>query len=202
MNSCADHSAGNPGITQSNKLLARCLAEAFQSRTQVSRYWDDNQVSSVDIMASENSPQRNVTSYSTIGLSDHPLMRNGVDTGLRTELVGACGAAFGDYPNILATAAFNIINSGWYCEPGIVFPDVAAMYRKNGNLAHVLFITPFLWDRLETENLSDKTVAWLQVVPISEEECRYSEKHGSSALEGLFEKAKIDVFNLDRHSVV
>ena len=190
------------GVSQSNKLLARSLAEAFQSRPQVSRYWDDNQVSSVDIMASENSLQRNVTSYATIGLSDHPLMRDGVDTGLRTELVGACGAAFGDYANILATTAFNIINSEQSCEPGIVFPDVVAMNNKNGNLAHVLFITPFLWDHLETQYLSDKTVAWLQVVPISEEEYRYSEKHGSSALEDLFEKAQIDVFNLNRPSVV
>lgn len=189
-------------ISESNKVLARRLAGVFASKPQVSRYWDDNKKSSVDVLLCENAPQENVNSYGTLGLSDHPLLNNGEDVGLRVEFVAACGALYDELANILSTAAFCVINSGWYASPGAIFPDIVSMYRKDTAMKHLMFTPPFLWDDLKTLELDDKTVAWLLLVPISEKEYQFAENNGSDALEDLFVEKQIDVFNLDRLSVI
>ena len=75
-------------------------------------------------------------------------------------------------------------------------------YFKEGALKHVLFVSPFLWDGLQAVDLQEKKVSFLQVVPISEPEMRFVEKNGPDALEDRFEKEQIDVFHLERASVV
>ena len=47
-----------------------------------------------------------------------------------------------------------------------------------------------------------QAVAWLQAVPISDPERDLAEREGSDSLEDLFERQQIDVFDLDRPSVV
>ena len=48
--------------------------------------------------------------------------------------------------------------------------------------------------------LATKTVAWLLAVPITDAEAAYAGQHGAEALEDLFERAQIDLFDLDRDS--
>lgn len=45
------------------------------------------------------------------------------------------------------------------------------MDYPNGEMKHVLLVSPFLWYDLTTLNFSDKKVAWLLAVPISDNEC-------------------------------
>jgi hypothetical protein len=118
------------------------------------------------------------------------------------ELVAAFGSEFQEGANIISSAAFCIINSHWDVYPGAIFPEVVRMYRKETEMKHVLLCPPFLWDNLTTQVLPDKTVAWLMLVPISESECRYAEEHGSESLEEIFVEKQIDVFDLDRASVL
>ncbi len=174
----------------------------FGGTPQVFRYWDEKKISAVDILSCENAPQKGVTSHATIGLSDHSLVNNGSGSDLRTEFVAAFGSAFEEAANIVSTAAFCVINSKWKIGPGVIFPDVVSMYRKRSEMKHVLFSSPFLWDKLTTQRLSDKTVAWLMVVPVSENEYRFAESNGSDALEDLFASKQIDIFNLDRPSLL
>jgi hypothetical protein len=142
-----------------------------------------------------------VSSYATIGTSDAPLFFRGKEYQVRAELVGACSSSFIEFPNVLATAAFNIIKSRWFCAPGVVFPDVFAMYRPESSMAHVLFVSPFLWeDGLQTVSLPDRKVAWLLAVPISEAERAFAVEHGPKRLEELFEQRQIDIFDPDRPS--
>jgi hypothetical protein len=188
--------------TESNKTLARKLARVFGGKPLVSRYWDEAERSHVDILLCEDAPSPGVVSLATIGLSDHPLVEEGKDIGVRAELVSAFGASFEEGANIVSTAAFCVINSGWKLRPGAVFPDVVRMFRSCGEMRHLLFTPPFLWEGLTTEELEDKTVAWLMAVPISENECRFAEQNGSSALEDQFVKHQIDVFDLNRASVL
>ena len=69
-------------------------------------------------------------------------------------------------------------------------------------MQHILFIPPFLWeDKLTTLSFNDKKIAWLLVIPISEKELEYAKKHGTDALENLFEEYQIDIFDLKRKSV-
>ena len=52
---------------------------------------------------------------------------------------------------------------------------------------------------LEFEN---REIAWLLIVPISEQEKNYAIANGWEALEDIFEKADIDIFNLNRKSII
>ena len=106
-----------------------------------------------------------------------------------------------DFANVMATAAFCIINTDWSIHPGAIFPNVLGMYKCSDTMKHLMFVPPFLWEDLETLSLDSKTVAWLLAVPISDEEYQYAMDNGTDALEKLFEEEQIDLFNIDRESV-
>lgn len=191
------------GPSSNNKAIAKAAAAAFGGRPSVDRYWDDRHKASVDLVSCADSPWAGVTSYATIGVSDTPLMKEGTELGVRTELIGVCGSQVADFANYLATAAFFIINSGWFVAPGIIFPGVLSMYEASDTMSHFLFLPPFLWnERLQTLHLGQKQIAWLLAVPISQEELQFAESEGVPALEELFDQHQIDIFDLERASVV
>lgn len=186
-----------------NKLIAKTAAQAFGGSPTVTRFWDDRRSSHVDVLSCGDRPQPGVTSYATVGLSDWPLFQDGVEYKARLEITGACGSSFEGFDHALATAAFAIINSRWFCFPGAIFPDVLSINQSSPTMRHLLFAPPFLWeDELPTLHLEDKTVAWLLAVPISEEERALAEHTSADELQDLFEERQIDLFDLERPSVV
>jgi hypothetical protein len=189
-------------VTPANKRIAQAIAEAFGGRPSVVRYWDDAHAHHVDVAVLRDHPHPAISSYATIGLSDWPLPQEDADDSLRVELLGACRTTYGVFGNILATAAFCVINSQCGCFPGAIFANVVSAYHQS-HMCHLMFVSPFLWDdRFKTLNLSTKTVAWLLAVPISDAERSFAESQGSEALERLFEQHSIDIFDLDRPSVL
>lgn len=191
-------------VTNQQKELAKHTALAFGvEKPPISRFWDDDKRSDVYILEAANRPQDGVTSYATIGLSDHPLMFKGKEFGTRVEFVGACGSAFPGFDNVLATLAFCVINSGWFCAPGIIFPDVVSMYNLSITLSDIYFTHPFLWDDgLKSTQVGDRKVAWLLAVPVSKDETAFAQAYGPEKLEALFAEKDIDIYNLNRASVV
>lgn len=189
-------------VSESNKKMARTLAGAFGGQPEVIRYWDEKKCSSVDVLICNNAPQKNVCTYGTIGLSDHPIEKDGAEIAVRVELVAAFGSSFEEAANVISTAAFCVMNSKWEIGPGVIFPDVVSMYRKKSEMKHVLFSSPFLWENLTTQRFEDKTVAWLMLIPVSEKEYQFAEMNGAAALEDLFVSKQIDLFNLDRVSAL
>ena len=191
-------------VTSQQKDLANHTASAMRvEKPPISRYWDESEKNSVYVLEAVDRPQRGVTSYATIGLSDHPLMFKGKEFATRVEFVGACSSSFSGFANILSTAAFCVINSGWFCAPGIIFPDVVSMYKYSNTLSDIYFAHPFLWDdRLRSTLIGDRQVAWLLVVPVSKEETAFAQAYGPGRLEALFEEKNIDIYDLNRASVV
>lgn len=191
-------------VTSQQKELASHTASAMQvEKPPISRYWDENEKNSVYLLEAADRPQRGVTSYATIGLSDHPLMFKGREFGARVELVGACGSGFKGFANVLATAAFCVINSRWFFAPGIIFPDVVSMYKASDTLSDIYFAHPFLWDeRLKSTSIGGRQVAWLLAVPVSKAETAFAQTYGPERLEALFEEKDIDIYNLNRASAV
>lgn len=190
-------------FTEGNRAIARAAATEFDGKPSVTRFWGDQERSAIDILECPDSPTEGVTSCSTLGLSDHALMRDGNEYPVRVEVVGA-GATDNEYfPNIISTVAFFVINDRWFSSPGSIFPDVIGMYYPAVTMRHILFVPPFLLkDGLETMRFPGKTVAWLQAVPISGGERQYAETNGSEALQELFTEKEIDVFDLNRASTV
>jgi antitoxin YqcF len=190
-------------VSEANRQLARYIAGALGGSPKVTRFWDEPNRSHVDILCAADAPQKGVRSYSTLGLSDWPLYRDGKDFGVRIELVGACGANQKHFDNALSTAAFNIINSKWFCAPGVIFPDVLAMYKASKTMRHFLFVPPFLWgDAPEPQHVGGKRVDWLMAVPVSDDELALAKREGPAKLEDIFLQEQIDVFDLARKSVV
>lgn len=189
-----------------NRKIAKKVSDAFGGMSKVRRYWDANESSYVDLLATHDSPQRGVTSYSTVGLSGWPLMIDDREYEARLEMVGVCGSRFTGFDRALVTSAFCVINSKWSCFPGRIFPDVLSMYNASSTMSHFLFVPPFLWGELEESIVIEgRTVAWLMAVPISEAELqfgrKYTENYPSDALTAEFEHRQIDVYDLNRSSI-
>jgi hypothetical protein len=190
-------------MSPSNKQIAGHISAVFGGNPEVTRYADESGKRSIDIVCCPHAPQRGIDSYSTVGLSDHEQRVDGIEGSLCLELVGACRSGNEAFGSVLANAAFCSIISGWPVHPGAIFGDLVKHYDASTTLEHVMFVEPFAWnEELEPIQLSDKEVLWLMMIPISEAEAAYAETHGGEALEDLFEKNEIDVFDWERKSVV
>jgi hypothetical protein len=184
--------------------VTAALSGAFGNGLEVQHQVDQSGLFSIEVVKAVDRPQTGATSYSTLGLSGHPVSRGGSELPVRVELVGACESAFPEFSNVLATAAFCIIKDRWFCAPGTMFPDVVRMYRPDAAMRHLLFVRPFLWGHRVPHvlQLEGKTSAWLQAIPISEAEMAYGEARGPEALDDVFFEKQIDVFDIDRDSVL
>lgn len=180
--------------------LARYLASVMNASPSVARYWDDNDRHHIDIMSADNVPERGVVTLATLGLSDQSIGLEAEGSELRVELLAAVARDCKTFPNILATSAFDLMTGKAKCRPRSVVPNVVAMYESSSEMKHVLLVPPFLWE-VETQKLPGVLVTWLQVVPISESEYAYAQSNGADALEDLFVKEQIDVFDLCRPAI-
>lgn len=188
---------------EQNKQIAKYLLEIVGGTPGFEQYLDKNDESSVVVMQIPNMPQNGVSFYSTIGLSEYSIGLRYKDYKLRVELIFTIDQKESVAANMLATCAFHVINSGQKCSPGVIFRDVITTYKSDTQMKHIMFTSPFLWDdKLKGLHISDMIVEWLLAVPISENECKYAEEFGSDALEDLFEQHGIDIFNLERVSVL
>lgn len=189
-------------IPAEHQTIATHLAAVFSGLPQVVTFSDESGKNNVGVLRTKNSPVNGADSYSTIGLSDLAQEIDGVDEPIRVELVGACHSSVEKFDNLLSTAAFCVMNHGWPCYPGAIFADLVTLYSLSETLEHLFLIEPYLWDGLDDLDIAGREVVWLMAIPISEAEAAFAEENGSDALEDLFEKNEIDVFNLNRPSVV
>jgi hypothetical protein len=143
--------------------------------------------------------------YSSIGISDHPNlieMKRGEKDNISIELLITGYKDFDKVPNILSTCGFYIIKDKWTCQPYDVFKNIVELHYPQKEVKHIMFLPPFLWeDKLASLELVNKTVHFLLCVPITEAELAFKIQNGTAALEELFEKQEINIFDLDRKSV-
>jgi antitoxin YqcF len=189
-------------VSEDSKIIAKKIAQVFGGKFNLDRFWDENNSHHVDILCSPEELSSNRNFFATVSLSDHPLIRYGEEFHIRLEILGSCMDSYEFFPNILSTAAFCIINSKWFCAPGLIFPDIVSMYYPDLEMKHLLFAPPFVWDDLGIIELGDKKVAFLLAVPISEMERRYSIENQNGELEKLLEENRVEISNLGRSSVL
>ncbi len=187
------------GVSSENKALYRYLTAQFGA-SKINSYWDKAEESYVDLFEAKDMPSKNVTTWVTVGLSDAStgLTVDGVPLGV--EFLFASNSVNSRAANIIATCAFNVINSKMKCEPGAIYPGVIEMYYKNISVKHILLHNPFLWN-LETQKFETKAVAWLLLVPISDAEYKFALQNGVEKLSRDLEKRNINIFNLNRKSI-
>ena len=168
----------------------------------VFRYWDDYKTKSIDLLQCENTPSEGLISYGTLGISgvDVGLLYEGKD--LRVEFVGVSKPEQKIFPNILSTAAFEIMDHP-SIEYGYVMNNIISYYLKDTTTPHLFFTDPAMWDK-ELTDLEDteKYITFLLAVPITEKERLFLQKNGTDKLETLLEEADADICDLYRNSVV
>lgn len=186
-----------------NKEIAIKIHEIVKGEAEVSRFYDFEKSSYIDIYTGRNRPFSGVNTYGTIGLCDYNIdkvLEN--KKNLRIEFIGAAKDEYTYFPNIISTCAFYIINDRYSCEPGTVYPEVISEYYSGYEMKHILFVSPFLWEKRLKVETDCRTVVWLMPIPISNEEFDYLKENGSEALELLFEESEINIFDLERASVL
>lgn len=185
--------------SENAKLAFNELVRVWGGRPKVVRHGDEAERNFVNVAALRDSPVAGVTAVATVGLSDHDLGLGAV----RIELVGAFPSSFEWGVNIAATCAFNAFKDGVRTMPDAIHLGVVSTYRANPALPHIMLVDPFLWkDGPATLDAGGFKVAWLMMVPISEAERTFAVRKGAHTLTALFEEAQIDIFDLDRSSVV
>ncbi len=186
-----------------NKAIAQHAWKAFGGTPKVRAYQHDTEAISVDVLRCDNRPYNGVTSYSTIGVSDTRIIGlDGSECHVRIEIAGSCATSSELYPNVLASAAFCIMRTRRFYGPGSAMLGYVREYYPSTTVPHLYFTAPFLWEsRIKTLQCGTKVVSWVLAVPISDAEHDYLQGFGDHALEELFEKHQIDIFDLDRVSV-
>lgn len=190
-------------VSEDNKRIAELAARAFGGDYQVREYLHDTEPLAVDILRCEDRPRVGVTSYSTIGLSDNPARSGERKLPTWREIAGVCATVVQFFPNVLASAAFHVMRTGEAYRPGVVMANYVRQYDESTPLPHLYFTEPFPWgDALKSLKCPTKTVSWLMAVPISESQYSYVKRHGDSSLEKLLRSSQIDIFDMNRSSVV
>ena len=188
---------------QNKKQIFQHLHKVIGAIPKVYSFYDANETSKIDVYIGADRPDFDLTTYSTIGLSEYSIGLATKDgKQIRVEFIATCNSRDFEFPNILANCAFNIINDGYSCRPGIVYPDIISAYYNNIEMKHIYFTTPSLWEGLHSIEKEDKLILWLLALPISENEFMYLRENGSDALETLLEKNNINFSDLNRKSVV
>lgn len=188
---------------QNKKQIFQYLHKIIGFAPKVCSFYDDNETSEIDIYIGIDRPDFGITTYSTIGLSDYPIgMVTQAGKQIRVEFIAICNSKDVGFPSAIANCAFNIMNDKYSCSPGTVYSDILSAYFDNIDMKHILFTTPYPWENLHGIENDDKEIMWLLAVPISDNEFLYLKENGSDALEELLEKNNIDIFDINRKSVL
>lgn len=185
-----------------DKLTAQRILQAVGGNPKVVEYRDNNENATIDIFIGINRPCDEITTYSTIGLSNYEIGLKSKNKEIRIEFIGGCKSVYKKFGNVLSSCAFNIINDQFSCKPGTIYHNIISEYYEETSMKHVLFTDPLLWDSLgyiDTENIH---ITWLMLIPISDKEFEFVRNNSVEELEKLFEKNEIDIFDLNRDSVI
>lgn len=189
-------------VSEADKVFAKTLVEVLGGKPTIQRHYSAIQKTPLDILKCSDTPQRNLCTYSTLGLRNTPLVPDEMEFKTRVELLAVMESRIADFDLVLATAAYRVIEDRWFCGPGVIFPDLLKEFNLSNTMEHLYFTSPFLWPTLKTKKYEHFDLAWLLVIPISESERQYAKSKSPDALEATFEAKDIDIFDINRHPVI
>jgi antitoxin YqcF len=187
-------------VTEFERSVGRHVQRAFGGSATARAYGDDFGEYKVAVVRGPDCPSAGITSYSTVGLAN--FLQDAGRTQVRVEVVGAAPSIVDDYALTISSCFFEHVRNSSPLVYGAVIRDIVAQYGLSASLPHFTFVAPFLWPSLSRAQIADQEVYWLYAIPISEPEAGYISSHGIDALEGVFEAEQVDLFNLERLSVV
>lgn len=173
---------------------------------------------SFNILSFQDLPQKGITTYTTLGLSEYvlqdvqnnnPPRRIELISVLRDdtdfqELTGDISDKVNFCENWLMYLSCYMVNKNSYLFPGDIWHSFFSnAYDQFSNMNHLFFVgSTFTGNQLKSTVIEGEEIEFLLCVPISDEELDYCEKNGSEALEKLLVKNRINVSDLFRQTVV
>lgn len=183
--------------TQYQINLFKKLSPILGVAPKVFSFGDETGKHHIRLLSCPDPTDEKVRFFSTLGLAELAPENH------HTEILGACYSDFEYFENIISSIAFFIIKDKWKSAEGSVFETLVEMYYPNTEMKHIYFTSPFLWeDKLEEFSVEGISVRFLLAIPISDKELEFLTQHGKEAFEDLLEENNIDIFNLERKSVV
>ncbi len=178
----------------------RYIRARLGAATRVVRYGDDHGEHDLFLVSGLDHPNSGISSYGTVGLSKRP-QRLGENT-VNVELIGACATATPHFDNVMASCVFEHVRNGTPIVYGSAIEGVLDQYSISASLRHVTFVAPFLFEDFGPATIEGVKINWLLAVPIADAELALLREKGIDALEDRFEKAQIDLYDIDRKSCV
>lgn len=188
-------------VSNIDKIVAKEEARVFGGNPTVAEYFDEAEKKKIAIFQSLNVPDEGLQTCATVGLHEVDIGMVSMGKKLRVEVAGAIDLRVEQYPNIMSTIAFNIMDAK-RCRPGFILCDVIPLYIPDTDMKHILLTNPSVWEDLKTMELEDRLIAWLMAVPISESEWEYARRNGTDALEDVLEENEADIWDIYRESVI
>ena len=108
---------------ETNKVVAQTELSFINGKPKINRFWDALNQKKMDILKCKDVPQKGIQVCATIGLNnvDIGLVTNNIP--LRVELLGACDIQITSFENMVASSAFEIMDSHT-CFPGYIITNV------------------------------------------------------------------------------
>jgi hypothetical protein len=185
--------------TDEEKLWAKHVVSLTPGKPRVTKYWDDGEKYSVDVMTISTGSGK---ICATIGFSQVVQWPDS-NPPIRSEILADLKSSDIKIENVISTAAFYILKDGWRIKPGVVFENIVSWYISDQELKHLLFIEQYQWGE-EMSRFEGGTVPIfpLLAVPITDREREFIKEAGIDALQSIWQKQHVDVCDWERSSAV
>lgn len=186
-----------------HEVIARVLAgfqaglgEPATKRTTVDK------TRAVGILHVPDSPARWIDSWATLEASAFETpFRTPDNRPVRVEFVAAIDARYDQFGDAVAACAFEIDPAN-DIRPGTIYRNAVSRIYPFATTPHLFSVSPFVWGGdFQQYDDAEVHVAWLQLVPITDDEAELVLARGAGALEDAFMRAQPDLFAIDRVTV-
>jgi hypothetical protein len=184
--------------SNTHKEWAKHLRAVVGGTCAVQQYWDEAEANSIAIFTSRN--DEGIVA-ATIGLMEFNQSRR-QEVEIFSEIIMERYGQDERIANILSTLAYYAMKDKWQLAPGIVFQRMVEMYIPETKLPHVLFTSPFQWEKMSKVELTEKTLYPLLAVRISEAERQLAKTNDGQDLEQRWADQGVDVLDWQRQSTV
>lgn len=180
-----------------NKKIAKHALSFIGGKPQVFQYNSSDESKNVDVMTCRNGQYRDIDVFATIGLANQDIGLFHENRKLRVELMAVGPVGDEDWANIIASAAFEVMDQQ-ECGYGTIIPNIVSGYKKASRFPHLLLLSPNYWQSYTPLKTDDLVVVWLLAVPISDSEQEHILKNGVEDFERALEESQVNIWELNR----
>ena len=186
--------------SETDKGVARYFASRFQGTRKVTRHVSDQVEGHVDVVTiSLDNADGRLEVCSTLGLSNHETGLFVGDQPLGVELYSAAYPETVELRDLMATVSFQLFGGFNSVRPKAVLPSALSSAESwcDSVLPHAILSDPF-FGGVTAQEYPDRTVAWLYVLPITDQELALIGEIGVEAVLEKMEAQQIDCLDFLR----